>query len=153
MTAVAAVRIHNDFAAGEAGITHGSANDEAAGGIDVIFRFRVEHVRGNDRLDHVLHDRVAKIFVGYGVTVLRGDDNRVHADRFAIAVFDGNLRLAIGAEKIHFLALADFGEALREAVGELNRHGHKLFGFVAGVTEHQALVAGAAGVHAHGDVR
>ena len=25
--------------------------------------------------------------------------------------------------------------------------------FVAGITEHQALVAGAAGVHAHGDVR
>src|SRR5260221_1210723 len=152
VTAVTAVGIHNDFAAREASIAHWPADDEAAGGVDVIFRFCVEHVRGNDRLDHVLHDRLAKIFVWYGVTVLRGDDNRVHADGFAIAVFDGNLRLAIGPEKIHFFALADFGEALREAVGELNRHGHKLFGFVAGVTEHQALVAGAAGVHAHGDV-
>ena len=29
---------------------------------------------------------------------------------------------------------------------------HELIGFVAGVTEHQALIARAAGIHAHGDV-
>jgi hypothetical protein len=62
------------------------------------------------------------------------------------------LGFTIGAEKFHFLALADFGEALREAMGELNRHGHQLFGLVAGKAEHQALVARATGVHTHGDV-
>ena len=152
MTAVATVGVHNDFAASEAGVAHRPANDEAAGRVDVIFRFCVEHVRGNDRLDHVLHDRVAQIFVRHGIAVLRGDDYGIYAEGLAIAVFDGDLGLAIGAEEIHFLALADFGETLRQAVCKLNRHGHELFGFVAGVTEHQALVAGAAGVHAHRDV-
>ena len=33
-----------------------------------------------------------------------------------------------------------------------DRQRHQLFGLVAGVAEHQALVAGAAGVDAHGDV-
>ncbi len=35
---------------------------------------------------------------------------------------------------------------------ELDGHGHQLGGFVAGIAEHQALVAGAAGINAHGDV-
>ena len=73
--------------------------------------------------------------------------------RLAVAVFDGDLGLAIGTEEMDLLALADFREALREAMGQLDRHRHEFFGFIASVAEHQALVAGAAGIHAHGDVR
>ena len=35
---------------------------------------------------------------------------------------------------------------------QLDRHGHQFGGFVAGVAEHHALIAGAAGINAHGDV-
>jgi hypothetical protein len=35
---------------------------------------------------------------------------------------------------------------------QVNRGRHIVFGFIGGVTEHHALVAGAAGVHAHGDI-
>ena len=49
-------------------------------------------------------------------------------------------------------ALAHFRELLAEAVRQLNRQRHQLRGFVAGVAEHQALIARAAGIHAHRDI-
>ena len=42
VTAHAAVGVHDDLAAGEAGIAHGSADDEAASGIDVVLGVFVE---------------------------------------------------------------------------------------------------------------
>ncbi len=100
----------------------------------------------------MLHDGVAQIFVGNRVAVLRGDDHAIYANRLSIAILNGDLGFSIRTEKIDFLALADFGKALRQAVGQLDGHGHQLFGFVAGVAEHQALVASAARIHAHGNV-
>ena len=49
-------------------------------------------------------------------------------------------------------ARARLGELAGERVRELDRHRHQLGRLVAGVAEHHALVAGAAGVHALGDV-
>src|SRR5208283_1271493 len=151
--AVASVSVHDDLAPGEARIAHRPANDEAPGGVDVILGFCVEHVRGNDGPDYILHDGMAQVLVRNGVAVLRGNHHAIHTERFAVAVFHGNLGFSIGPEEINFLALADFGEALRQAVGQLDGHGHQFFGFVAGEAEHEALVAGTPGVHAHGDVR
>jgi len=54
---------------------------------------------------------------------------------------------------MNFLRFANLGKLEGELVGKLDGHGHQLGCFVAGETEHQALVAGASGVHAHGDVR
>ena len=45
VTAVAAVGVHDDLAAGEAGVAHGAADDEAAGGIDVELGLLI-HQRG-----------------------------------------------------------------------------------------------------------
>jgi hypothetical protein len=56
-------------------------------------------------------------------------------------------------EKINLAGFANIGEALREAVGELDGHGHQFCGFIAGETEHQALIPRATGIDAHGDVR
>ena len=59
----------------------------------------------------------------------------------------------VGAEEIHFVLLANLGDFVSELVSQLNRHGHQLGSFVASVTEHHALIPGAASVNAHGDVR
>ena len=59
---------------------------------------------------------------------------------------------AVRAEEINFAVLANFGEALGELMRELDGHGHQLGRFVAGEAEHQALVAGATGIDAHGDI-
>ena len=95
---------------------------------------------------------VLEIFQGNFVAVLRGDYDGVHARGAAVNIFDGDLGFSVWAEEIDNVRLADFGEFVREAVRELDGHGHQLGGFVAGVAEHQALVASAAGVNAHGDV-
>ena len=85
--------------------------------------------------------------------VLRGDDHGIDAlpgrpPMYSMVTWD----LPSGRRKSTGAVLADFGELERELVRELDRHGHEFGGLVAGVAEHHALVAGAAGIDAHGDV-
>ncbi len=95
---------------------------------------------------------ILRLGVGDLLAMLRGDHHARDTLRAAVAVFDGDLRLSIGPEKINFIGFANLGEALREAVGELDRHGHQFFGFIASETKHQALVASAAGIYTHGNI-
>ena len=99
--------------------------------------------------------------------VLAGDDHGVERHGAVAVVRDGDLGLAVGAQVGQHAALADRGEALGQAVRQEDRQRHQLGGVVAGVAEHQALVAGAllvervdaagaaleGGVDALGDVR
>ncbi len=101
----------------------------------------------------MLGDGVAKVRVRNLFAVLRGDNHAIDARRAAIAVLDGDLRLSIRPEKINFVGFTNLGEALREVVGELDRHGHQFFSFIASKPKHQALVASSTGINAHGDVR
>ena len=97
----------------------------------------------------------------------RGDHDGVDAHRAVVAVvLDGDLGLAVGTQVGQRAVLADLGQPLGEPVRERDRQRHQLGGVVAGVAEHQALVAGAlpvdrvdgagaalvAGVDALGDV-
>ena len=99
--------------------------------------------------------------------VLRGQHHGVDADgAVVVVVLDGDLGLAVGTQVVERAVLAHLGELLREPVGQRDRQRHQLGGVVAGVAEHQALVAGAllvhgvdragaalvSGVHALGDV-
>ena len=134
----------------------GSADDEAAGGVDVELGVLVEELGGNDGLDDVLHDVGAELLVGLVAIVLGvlgGDDDGVDADRLAVGVvLDGDLALAVGAEVRELAVLADFGELAGRACGRARWESASARRLVGGVAEHHALVAGAAGVHAHGDV-
>ena len=92
--------------------------------------------------------------------VLRGDDHRVDADRPVAVELDGHLALAVGPEPGDFARLAGSGEPVEDAMGQGDRQGHQFGRVVAGVAEHQALVAGPdllarclVLVHALGDVR
>jgi hypothetical protein len=85
--------------------------------------------------------------------VLRGDHDGVDTDGVVVGVvLDGNLRLAVGAKVAHLAGLSYFGQLLREFMGERDGCRHQLGGFVGGVAEHHALVAGTAGVHTLSDV-
>ena len=84
--------------------------------------------------------------------VLGGDDDRVDADRTAVVVLDRDLRLAVGPEIVEHAVAPRAREALDQLVRQHDRQRHQLVGLGAGVAEHQALVAGAAGVDALGDV-
>ena len=69
-----------------------------------------------------------------------------------LIVLDGDLGFAVGAEVGKVAVLADFGEPHGEFVRQRDRHRHQLRRLIAGVAEHHALVAGPAGIHAHGDI-
>ena len=61
--------------------------------------------------------------------------------------------LPSGRSHSRVLRLAGLGEAHRQLVRERDRKGHELFGLAHGKPEHEALVARAARVDAHRDVR
>ena len=108
---------------------------------------------GQNRLDHVLQDVGAQLFVGDVLRVLGGDDDRIDAHRLAVlVVLHRHLALAVGPQVGQLAVLANFGQPPRQLVRQRDGSRHQLFGLVGGVAEHHALVAGAAGVHAHGDV-
>jgi hypothetical protein len=84
--------------------------------------------------------------------MLARDHHRGDALGPVVLVADGDLRLSVGAQVGDRVVLPDLGEAGAEIVRQGDRQRHELIGLPAGVAEHQALVARAAGVHAHGDV-
>ena len=104
-------------------------------------------------------DGLAERLLLHVLVVLRGDDDRVDADRHVVLVLERDLRLAVGAEEVDLLRLADRRELARELVRVVDRRGHEVRRLVARVAEHEALIAGAlllvhalAFGHALGDV-
>ena len=94
----------------------------------------------------------AHLFVGDVFPVLARDDDRVHAHGLAAFVLDRHLRLAVRPQVVEHAVAPRARQPLDELVRQHDRQRHQLFGLGAGVAEHQALVAGAAGVDAHADV-
>ena len=83
----------------------------------------------------------------------RGDDHGVDARRLAVlVVLHRHLALAVGAQVGQLAALAHRGQLAAQLVRQRDGRGHQLGGLVAGVAEHHALVAGAARIHALGNV-
>ena len=143
----AAVGVDDDLAAGEAGVAHGAADDELAGGVherDLLEVLGVVEVLRQDRLDHVLQqvrlDQRVDVDAG---GVLGGEDDVGDRHRPAVLVAHRDLRLAVRAQVGQHLGLADLAEPARQLVGQGDRQRHELRGLVAGEAEHHALVAGA----------
>ena len=140
----AAVGVDDDLAAGQAGVAHGAADDERAGRVeDVSGAGGVQVRQRHHGVDDVLGEVGAEPVQAGAFGVLAGDDDGFDGDGPVAVVADGDLGLAVGAQVGQFAGLADLGEALGEPVRQPDRDRHVGGGFVAGVAEHQALVAGA----------
>ena len=144
MTTRAAVGVDDDFAAGEAGVAHGTAHHEAAGGIHIdpgaVPRDArpIEHGR-DDVLQHILFDNAHVLDLG---GVLRRDHDRLHRDGAVVLIAHGHLGLAVRAQIRKRSVVANCRQALCQAARQIVRHGHEGRGLVGGVPEHHALVAG-----------
>ena len=103
----------------------------------------VSSFAGRHLPDHVLDAELLDLAVRDVGRVLRGDDDVGDADGLAVLVDHRHLRLRVGTQPRHAAALADPGELAAEAMREHDRRRHQLGRLVAGVAEHQALVAGA----------
>mmetsp|Transcript_105754 Transcript_105754/g.227945 ORF Transcript_105754/g.227945 Transcript_105754/m.227945 type:complete len:217 (-) Transcript_105754:86-736(-) len=96
--------------------------------------------------------------------MLRGDHHgvdllRLHGAIRLLQVLNGDLRLAVRTQPPEQAALAHISEHLAQARGHGVSQGHAVLGLIAGIAEHDALVAGThihvvlANVHATRDVR
>jgi hypothetical protein len=133
---------------GQAAVALRAADDEAAGRVDQVLGVLGQPGRRQHRLDDLLGHRlvegrrhlVAQAVLG---CVLAAQHHGVHAHRLAVDIAQRDLALGIRAQEGQLAALAQLGLALDQTVGVVDGRGHQLGRLVAGVAEHQALVAGA----------
>ncbi len=93
-------------------------------------------------LDDQFHHRFFQVFLGHVLIVLGGQNHRVDTGNPAVFVAAGHLALGVRAQPRQQAALAGLGLSLHQAVRESDRRRHEYVGFVAGIAEHQALIAG-----------
>ena len=142
MASVATVGVHDDLATGQAGVALGAAYYEAAGGINEEFGLLIQQGCGDHRANDLLNHIGADGLQGDRVAVLCGNDHGIHASRLIVNVFYGDLSLAIRAQIGESAILTQIGQLFAQGVGQSDRQRHQLGGLVAGITEHNALVAG-----------
>ncbi|MCY1440842.1 hypothetical protein D9M71_571310 [compost metagenome] len=93
-------------------------------------------------LDDQFHHAFAQVLVGHVRVVLSRQDDSIDADNLAVFVAAGDLGLGIRTQPRQQAGFTGFGLALYQLMGEGDRGWHQHIGFVAGIAEHQALVAG-----------
>ena len=146
MARVSAVSIDDNLTSRQAGIPMRSADDETAGRIDIIFCFLVQKLsrknRLDDMLDHVLFDLLLRRFR----IVLCRNQNRIDSLNLVTVILDRYLCLAVRSQIFERTVLAHIAQSLCQLMRVRDRRRHQLRRFVAGVAEHQSLVARADGV-------
>ena len=146
-----AVGVDDDLAAGQTGVAHRAADDEAAGRVDqqaIALRRACRRSASTGSMTCFLMSASSGVDETDLVGVLGGEHDGVDADGpVGLVVLDGDLGLAVGPQVGERAVVADGGEPLGEALGHRDRQRHQDVGVVAGVAEHQALVAGALLVH------
>jgi hypothetical protein len=134
LTPVATVCVDDNLSARKTRISLRSADDEAAGRLDVEDGLVVEQVRRDDGLDHLLHKLLLQVRRRDLLGVLGRDDDGVDAagNEGAVRlllVLDGDLGLRVGAEPAELSRATEFGHLLVELVREHEGDRHQLRGF------------------------
>ena len=137
----AAIGVNDDLATGQAAVAVRTADDEAARGVDQVADVVANQFLRQHRLDDLLDHRFGDLGVRHFRVVLGRHHHGVDRHRLAVDVLDGDLALRIRAQPGQPAVLAQFALALHDAVGIVDRKRHQRWRLVAGIAEHQALVA------------
>ena len=120
-----------------------SADYETSGGINVEFRIIINHILRQDRIKHIFFDIFVDLLLADLRAVLRGQDNRIQAERFTgLVILNRNLSLAIRSEIGQRAVFADLCQLQGQLVGQRNRIRHIFLCLIIRITEHHALVSG-----------
>ncbi len=143
--APAAVGVDDDLAAGQAAVAVRAADDELAGRVDVVLDLAVDQVGRQQRLDDLVDDELRESRFASRPARAASRRRPCRSAPASVAVeFDRDLALAVGPQPIRLrLVEAGFGQPIDDPVSQRDRQRHQLRRVVAGVAEHQALVAGA----------
>src|SRR5262245_32060120 len=160
MRGSAAIGIDDDLASGQPAVAIGTANIEFAGGIDVpdgvlgdpVAWQGGANIRINDLKDVLRGQILMKVLVRH--------DDLGDVGGLAVAVLYRHLALGVGAEldRLALASAAGLAQGLEDVMGIVDRRRHELRRLVAGIAEHDSLIARAnvlvaQGVDALGDVR
>jgi hypothetical protein len=107
-------------------VAHGAADDEAAGGVDVVLGLAVDEVAGSTGLMTSRARLCARSFVGDVSGAAGRDDHGVDAHGLAVDVLDRDLALAVGAQPVEHARLrasASAAELVRERDGQRHELG------------------------------
>ena len=77
------------------------------------------------RVAHVLDYLRPQIIVRYLFGMLRGYDHLLHVHGASVRITHRNLSLAVRAQMRHAAVFAHFCQTLRQAMGQIHRHGHE----------------------------
>ena len=140
-----AVAVHHELAPGQAGIGIRTALHKLAAGVQDDFRVIGGHTVKGQR-EHILVQQIRQL-VHIGILfVLNRHDHRGDAHRGITVVFHRDLHLAIRADVGDNAGHAGDFQQRYKALGGNHRH-RQVFGrFVAGIADHNALIARAEGV-------
>ena len=119
----------------------GPADDEAPGRVYEVLHFLRDHVLRQDRLQDLLDHGFGKRLVPDLRGMLGREHDGVDLGRAATVVAHRHLRLGVGPEPRQPAGMAQFRLLLHQAVREVDRQRHQLWRLVAGVAEHESLVA------------
>ena len=108
VTAHAAVAVHDDLAAGQAGVALRPADDEASGRVDEKLRLLVEQMLRQNFLDDFLDAKfLDRPCASRRAACCVEMTTFVMSHRLVVFVLDGNLRFASGRSQRDFAGLAD----------------------------------------------
>ena len=137
----AAVGVDDDLAPREPGVAIGTADVELAGRVDVPARILGDPAR-RQRLAHVRLDQLAHLVRRHGFDeVLVRDHDLGDAGRLAVLVAHRHLALGVGPEDGLLAGVPRLRDEAQDQVAVVERRRHQLGGVLAGVAEHDALVA------------
>lgn len=104
----------------------------------------VKEFSGDDLLDDLLLDLLAKLLGGDGLSVLGRDNDSVDTERnngtAVVGVLNGDLSLGIRAQPGDGTVLAGIGHGRIELVGEEDGQGEEFRGLISGIAKHDTLV-------------
>ena len=104
----------------------------------------VKELGGNDLLDDLLKNLLAKLLGGDGLGVLGGDDDSVDTEgddgTVVVLVLDSDLGLGVGPQPGERAVVAGGLHGGVELVSQLDGEGKELGSLVGGITEHDTLV-------------
>lgn len=84
--------------------------------------------------------------------MLSRDYDGFDANWFLSVIFHGDLALAVWSQPVHNALLANFCQAIDQAVSVGDWHRHQFFSLITRVAKHQALVASTVTVNTLSDV-
>ena len=147
------VCINDNFSPGQAAITLRAANNKTAGWIDMVHCLLGKHFSRQNLFNQLVTQLLAQFFnFNHRVMLSRNHNRRNMAGHAFFIIFHRHLRFTVRPQPRQIAVLAHSGQLLHQLMSQHNRHWHQLRRFPAGIAKHQALVARAAHINAHGNV-